>query len=177
MGLEYLESWKRSLPIYVKKEIFSVEGDRFVLEEKGSGSSYKFNVICQLDSTLIKLCPSKMKENTKYLKRQPNDCDYILIDLELQIIFYIELKNDSKSSKPDEIKSQLESGKYWLQHLCFLIGFEIDFSEFEIFKVCCKQKGKIEIDGRGNRPSQSDKGYYIKSGKIIDLRCFYRMCK
>lgn len=74
----------------------------------------------------------KLSANLSYSNKTPSDCDFIIINLTEEEIYYIELKA-SNQHKRHEIKKQFYSGEQWLKHFCFCSG--VDDDELESFKV------------------------------------------
>ncbi|MFD1886165.1 hypothetical protein [Paenibacillus wenxiniae] len=82
---------------------------------------------------------------SRFLKKYPNDCDYIILDLLKQTVYYIELKNTNRSNS--EFMEQLRAGAYWLQHLLFCSRCESVVQDWSFVNVGIRYERK--------RPSKS----------------------
>lgn len=121
-----------------------VEGGNLVLEEKSIDTGkncHNYKVICTLakSSKVIIFRPDEVKKLSKYIKYSPpKDCDYVIIDIDNQIIFIIELKYSSQTSSSAAVKLQLLAGKKWIEHLLFVIDFPEDINEYECIPIHCQ---------------------------------------
>ena len=153
--------------------VFFVEKKReFNLEEKGK---YKLTVTQDKNASLIVIRPSEMKSRAKYLKSNnlPKDCDYILINPEKEVLFFIELKSSSKTSTNNDIKKQLIAGKKWFDHILFITDLSFDeIKKFRVISICIQVNNRT--DYKNGRKFNINNNIYKVNGKEIDLREFYR---
>lgn len=153
--------------------VFFVEKKReFNLEEKGK---YKLTVTQDKNASLIVIRPSEMKSRAKYLKSNnlPKDCDYILINPEKEVLFFIELKSSSKTSTNNDIKKQLIAGKKWFDHILFITDLSFDeIKKFRVISICIQVNNRT--DYKNGRKFNVNNNIYKVNGKEIDLREFYR---
>ena len=153
--------------------VFFVEKKReFNLEEKGK---YKLTLTQDKNASLIVIRPSEMKSCAKYLKSNnlPKDCDYILINPEKEVLFFIELKSSSKTSTNNDIKKQLIAGKKWFDHILFITDLSFDeIKKFRVISICIQVNNRT--DYKNGRKFNVNNNIYKVNGKEIDLREFYR---
>lgn len=136
----------------------------FLITNLDGKNMYSINDIDKLKNNyLIK----KNSENKEFVTN-PKDCDYILIDDNNNLIFYIELKqNDASDSK--NISEQLEAGRKWLEH--FLFCSNVDISELDNYteiKLCIRYDEKSRVSK--SRPLIGHKnkyGFYEIRGRKI----------
>lgn len=91
------------------------------LIEKDNGG-YEFHIELanpQKNHFLVIQNLNELKKNAAaYIKNPPKDCDYIMLDLNLKKIIFIELK-DRESFTKKRVVEQIEAGEKWLEHLLF----------------------------------------------------------
>lgn len=168
--MENIDDLEMKLSDLIDESIFTVHSEStFYLEENSDPlKSYKIQCKYNDKNKFILIRPDKMKAKTNYLKKNPpRDCDYIILDKNNDIIYYLELKNSSDTSSPLNIAKQLQSGKKWLEHLSFLTKLDINLNDFKTLLICCK------YDARQNRKLSTTPnihGVYNMNGERLDLR-------
>lgn len=165
------QSIEESLISKIEPNIFCVKTDRmFILEEKTDPSnSYKIEFIQSKNAKSFLIEPSKMKEQTKYLKQKPKDCDYVILDFNRNIAYFIELKLSAQSSTAKSTFDQLKSGQKWIEHLMFLLGHDDIINKFKKFYICCKHDSRQD---RKKSLSPNPYGVININGCKVDLREF-----
>ena len=88
------ESFKKKVNETLHHDVYKIVENSLVLEERAGGDFTKnYFVDCRISkyNKLIVFRPDEVKKKAQYIKMNPpKDCDYIVVDLEKEIIFIIE---------------------------------------------------------------------------------------
>lgn len=100
----------------------------------------------------------ELKNYAHYLKSEPKDCDYVILNESLKLVIFIELKNTN--CRKEEIIEQLYSGKKWAEHLLFCSGYgsselkDSIFDGWQTHYICLNYKRGRRVVQRGSSQNQ-----------------------
>lgn len=170
------ESFKKKVNETLHHDVYKIVENSLVLEERAGGDFTKnYFVDCRISkyNKLIVFRPDEVKKKAQYIKMNPpKDCDYIVVDLEKEIIFIIELKKSSDTSTPAEVRLQLLAGKKWFEHILFVLGFNTNLNDYLCIPIHCA------VDARQDRRTdmKPNNNVFKRNGNKLDLLEFTLKC-
>lgn len=166
-------NFKEQFEKHLIPSIFYIEeNNKFNLKEEGQ---YTVEVTQCKKNSLIIIKSSKVKQHAKYLNKNclPKDCDYILINSQKEVLFFIELKSRDNNATVKSIKKQLLAGKKWFEHVLFVSDLPFDIiKDFRVIPILIRvNQGRY--NGKSGDRFNLQNGLYISNGEKIDLRNYY----
>lgn len=150
-----IEEFQKKCTVFEKKANYKVD---FLLPPK-SINGYKINL-----EDIKELCEFLVKPQPNSRIHPPKDCDSIILDVDNNIFYLIELKESNSNNNNHSARDQLNAGLEWLKFLCFCLN--IEFSSYKTYLVHVIVNPSFNF-AKGHK---TDDGIIKISGNSISLR-------
>lgn len=167
--MDIISSFQR----FLKPQYFNVIQNVSNLSlEESKGTPYKvsFRVSREINKFLVIRNLEDLKVNdANYLLENPKDCDYIILDLIKEIVYFVELKDTEKTNT--YLMEQLLAGEKWFKHLMFCCQCDKNIESWGIRRI-----GVRYIDKRPSRRTRphAEKGDNIYHKNVLGCD-FYKL--